>query len=1069
MRSLTFILTGKITAARRMILGLLLLSVCAAVSAQQKTISGVVKSAANDSAVLNASVQVKGTNRGTTTDEKGRFSILASTGETLVFSAVGFGTTEKKIGTANTITISLAEESKALEEVVVTALGIKREQMALGFAQQNINENQMTDARSNNWASALSGKVAGLTLSGTGSGPAGSMRINLRGDRSLLASNNDALIVVDGVPINSQMTGSSVTQAYNAGSGNDVPVDFGNGIADINPDDIESISVLKGPGATALYGSRAANGALIITTKSGSKKTKGIGITLNSNYSINTVLKWPDYQHEYGQGVGKTFTPAADLYYSYGASADGANTGSTSSAFGPPFRGQEYFQYDPATEKQSATRVPWVPYHNNIKDFWEHGSTFTNSISMEGGNNNGSMRASVTHTTNEWIMPNTGFERTTVALSGNQKISEKIRLNAKVNYTNKTSDNLPATGYNNQSIAYFMIFQNPNVDLNWYRPIWKQGKEQLEQIHPFSSFIDNPFLIAHEMLNSQNNHNIIASVSGTYNIVKNLDLMLRSGVNYSTDERKQRRPYNTANFAKGYYRELNITRYEINSDALLTYKNKLGDRFSYSVSAGGNFLRSRYNSTNAYINGLVTPGVYKLSNGLFDIIFKPGHSNYDINSSYAFTNLSYDDKIFLDITGRNDWSSTLPKNNWSFFYPSVNTSFILSKLIPLPRQISYAKLRGSYAQVGNGTKPYETLKYYLLSDFPSSATADNTLYNTNLKPEISTSYEAGLEMKFLKNRLGLDFGVYRTFTENQIIPIRIDQSTGYSKAIVNAGEIRNQGIEVVLNGSPIKNKDFQWNTTITWSTNKSKVLALAEELGGDKQMVIGTSGNASIIAEVGGEMGDIWGFGFVRTPQGQIVYKASDGLPERPATIQKIGNAYADWRGGISNEFVYKNFRFNFLIDGQKGGMVYSQTHHKMMEQGKLKKSLPGREEGFIIGDGVVADGAGFKPNTKKVTVGDYYADYYRRANVESNSFDASFLKLREVRFEYNIPNKVLGKLKIQQASVGLYGRDLAMITDFPVFDPETASLNGDTILPGAEIGQLPSTRTIGVNLNIKF
>jgi TonB-linked SusC/RagA family outer membrane protein len=1067
MRSVTFTPLEKVKAARRPVFALSLLLMSLLVSAQ-KNITGVVRTA-SDAPVSEVSVQVKGTSRGTITNAKGEFSIPANTGETLVFSAVGFGTIEKKIGNDNTINVSLTEGAKELGEVVVTALGIKREQMALGYATQSINENQMTDARSNNWASALSGKVAGLNLSGTGSGPSGSVRINLRGDRSLLANQNEALIIVDGVPINSRMSGSSVSEAYNAGSGNDVPVDFGNGIADINPDDIESISVLKGPGATALYGSRAANGALIITTKSGSKKTKGIGVTLNSNYSINTVLKWPDYQYEYGQGVGKTFTPAANLYYSYGASPDGASTSGTSSAFGPPFRGQQYFQYDPATEKQSATRLPWAPHNNNITDFWQHGSTFTNSISLEGGNNNGTMRASVTHSKNEWIMPNTGFERITVALSGNQKISEKIRLNAKVNYTNKTSDNLPATGYNNQSIAYFMIFQNPNVDLEWYRPMWKKGKEQLEQIHPFSSFIDNPFLIAHEMLNSQNNHNIIATVSGNYSITKNLEFMLRSGVNYSTDERKQRRPYNTANFAQGYYRELNITKYEINSDALLTYKTSIGDRFSVSASAGGNLLRSRYNATNAYINGLVTPGVYKLSNGLYDIIFKPSHSNYDINSVYGFANFSYDDKIFLDVTGRNDWSSTLPKNNWSFFYPSVNTSFILSKLLPLPRQISYAKLRASYAQVGNGTQPYSTLKYYLLSDFPSSATADNTLYNTTLKPEISTSYELGLEMKFLKNRLGFDVGVYRTFTKNQIIPIRIDQSTGYAKAIVNAGEIKNQGVEVVLNGSPVKNKDFQWNTTITWSANRSKVLELAEELGGDKQQVIGTSGNASIIAEVGGQMGDIWGFGFVRTPDGQIVYKASDGLPERPATIQKIGNAYADWRGGIFNEFVYKNFRFNFLIDGQKGGMVYSQTHHKMMEQGKLKKSLPGREEGFIIGEGVVADGAGFKPNAKKVTVGDYYADYYRRANVESNTFDASFIKLREVRLEYSIPAKVTGKLKLQQVSVALYGRDLAMITDFPVFDPETASLNGDTILPGAEIGQLPSTRTIGVNLNIKF
>ncbi len=1052
------------------VLGIVLLTFCSSVEAQQKRVTGTVTDPANKTAIENATVAIKGTKTGTFTNSNGEYIIQAAAEDILVVSAIGFTPMEKKVGSQATVDFELISLPQEMQEVVVTALGIKREQMALGYATQSINEKQMNDARSNNWVSALSGKVAGLSLTGSGSGPIGSTRINLRGDRSLLANNNDALIIVDGVPINSQMTGSTVGQAYQAGAGNDVPVDFGNGVADINPDDIENISILKGPGATALYGSRAANGVLIITTKSGSKKTKGVGVSVNSNVSVNDVLRWPDYQHEYGQGVGKTFTPAADLYYSYQASPDGANTGSTSSAFGPIFNGQQYFQYDPETEAQSAQRVPWVPYKNNVKDFWRTGSTITNSVALEGGNENGSMRASVTHTKNQWIMPNTGFERMTLALSGNQKISDRIRLNAKVNYTNKTSDNLPATGYNNQSIAYFMIFQNPNVDLDWYRPIWKAGREQLEQIHPFSSFIDNPYLIAHEMTNGLKNHNIIANLSGTYTITPKLDLLLRTGINYVNEERRQRRPYNTANFAQGYYREMNIAKYEINSDALLSYKTDLGDRFKLGVSAGGNLLRSRYTANSAYINGLVTPGVYKLSNGLYDIIFRPEHSNYDINSIYGFANLSYEDKIFVDVTGRNDWSSTLPSSNWSFFYPSVNTSFILNKLFTLPAEISYAKLRFSFAQVGNGTTPYQTMKYYLLSEFPSSATADNTLYNVNLKPEISTSYETGIELKALNNRIGLDFGVYRTFTKNQIIPIRIDQSTGYSGAVVNAGKIRNQGIEILLNGTPVKGRDFQWNTTLTWSANRSKVLELAQELGGDKQQVIGTSGNMSVIAEVGGEMGDIWGFGFVRSPDGRIVYTESSGLPARPATIQRIGNAYADWRGGIFNEFSYKNFRFNFLIDGQMGGMIYSQSHHKMMEQGKLKSTIPGRDQGYIIGNGVVDKGNGvYETNTKQVTVGDYYGDFYRRANVESNTFSASFLKLREVRFEYSIPKKVVQKLRLQNASIALYGRDLAMITKFPIFDPETASLNGNTILPGAEMGQLPSMRTFGINLSFKF
>jgi TonB-linked SusC/RagA family outer membrane protein len=769
--------------------------------AQDKTINGKVTDAKKQP-LPGVSVQVKGTTRGTATSGEGTFKITAKTGEVLIVSFMGYLMQEVPVtGTAD-LNITLQEDVKQLEGVVVTALGIKRSQMALGYATQTVGEKQMTDAKSNNWSSALSGKVAGLTLSSPG-GPMGSTRINLRGDRSMKAGGNDALIVVDGVPMNSSMVSSGADNAYQAGSGADVPVDYGNGIADINPDDIESITVLKGAGATALYGSRASNGALIITTKSGSRKGKGIGVTVNSNFSVNDVLRWPDLQYEYGQGVGKTFTPAGDLYYSFGNSADGANTGSTSSAFGPKFNGQKFFQYDPATGAQSLERMPWVPYKNNIKDFYKTGFTLTNSVSMEGGNDKGSARASFTHTKNEWIMPNTGFERMTAALSTNYNVSEKLKLNAKVNFTNKRSDNLPATGYNNQSMSYFMIFQNPNVDLDWYRPIWKPGKEQIDQIHPFSSYIDNPYLIAYEMTNSVNNNSVVGNLSATYNINKNWDVMVRSGLTMANEARQQRRPFSTANFAQGYYKEQQMLSYEINTDGLITYHTDLSPKFKLNTSVGGNLRRSRMSLSNAYINGLVNPGVYKLSNGLYSVIYKGDHADRNVNSLYALANLSYDEKIFVDVTGRNDWSSTLPKGNWSFFYPSVNTSFILNRIFDLPQAVSYSKFRFSVAQVGNDTDPYGTRKYYLQSDFPSSSTVDPTLYNGNIKPEISTSYEAGLEGQFFGSRIGFDVSLYQTNTKNQIIEMPLDYATGYNRAIVNGGNIRNRGVEVVLNGKPI--------------------------------------------------------------------------------------------------------------------------------------------------------------------------------------------------------------------------------------------------------------------------
>jgi TonB-linked SusC/RagA family outer membrane protein len=1054
--------------------GILFLFIGFLAKAQSITITGIVKSASDAQPIAQASVLVKGKKNLVITDEKGAFSIQASIGQTLVVTAVGYKPLEKTIGSQTLINFELTPSSAEMEGVVVTALGISRQQKALGYSAQQVSGEELTEARSNNWSSALSGKVAGLQLLSAGSGPINSTRITLRGDISLNPNNNNALIVVDGVPMsNRNSTGSGVSNAYQAGSGNDVPVDFGNNINDINPDDIESVTVLKGPGATALYGSRAGNGAILITTKSGAKKNNGIGVTVNSNISFNTVLKWPDYQYEYGQGTGRAVNSAGEKYYSYGTTADGASTSGTSSAYGPKFAGQMYFQYDPEKQGVGSERTLWRPYKDNIKGFWRTGSTLTNSVALEGGNDKGSARLSVTHSKNEWIMPNTGFERITAQTGLNYKISDKLKIATRINYTNKKSDNLPATGYNNQSISYFMIFQNPNVDLNWYRDRWKNGAYQIDQIHPFSSFIDNPFLIAYEMTNSVNSNNVVGSMQATYEISKKFDLMLRSGINMLDEDRQQRRPFSTANFVRGYYKEQAITDYEVNSDFLFSYRDKITKDISVSASAGGNKLTHRYNRVDSYIEGLVVPAVYKLNNGLANPQTKVTDKNFNVNSVYGLAAFSYKNKYFLDVTARNDWSSTLPAESWSFFYPSVNTSFILSEIFRLPQAISFAKFRMSAAQAGNDADPYQTKKYYGTSEFASSASVDQVLFNAHLKPEISTNYEAGLDLRFLKNRLSLDLTVYNNTTENQIVSVPLEPTTGYTSAVLNAGKVRNRGIEVVMSSKNFARKNFTWNTTINWAKNQNRVLSLAEEFGGDDSQPIGYGGTATILAKIGGTTGDIYGLGFVRAPDGQIIYNSS-GLPLKAEnanqTIQYIGCAFADWKGGIQNEFSYKNFKFSFLFDGQYGGKIYSQTHHKMTEQGKLKHTLRGREENFIIGDGVVDDGTGhYVTNTKKVLPVDYYTEYYRRANVEANTFDASFIKLREARLEYALPKKLLGKTFIKQAVIAAYGRDLLLFTDFPIFDPETAALNGNVLLPGVEIGQLPSTRTMGLNITLKF
>ena len=1038
---------------------------------QDMVLSGTVKDV-QGSPMPGVAVLIKGTTLGVVTQNDGTYSLFmgqADKDAVLVFSFLGFKTQELKWNGKTVIDVTLEEERQELEGVVVTALGIKREEKGLGYSTQTVTEKMMSDATPTNWASALVGKVAGANILSTSSGPISSARITLRGDASLNIDGNNALIVLDGVPLNSQMTGDG-SNSYGAGGGGDVPVDYGNGIADINPDDIASIQVLKGATAAALYGSRAANGVMLVTTKSGvNKKKKYLGVTFNSNSSFDRVLHWPEFQEEYGQGDLKT-NASGKLYYSYGDSEDGAASGNVALSFGPKLDGSLYYQYDPETQQMGTVRTPWVK-RNHRKAFWQTGYTLVNNIAIDGSSEKSAVRLSLTYTKNEWIMPNTGFNRIAVSGSFQNQVTDKLRVSAKVNYVKRQSDNLPATGYNNSSIPYFMILTNPSVDVRWYQQRWVKGKEGREILRPFSPWLDNPYVIAYECLNPMEKHGVVATGSIIYEFSPKWELMIRSGIDLSFDTREMIRPYGLKNFPKGYYQQQDVFSYENNTDVLLTYRNQLSNSFNLSVSVGANRMDNKYKMQQAYVKDLITPGVYKLSNGVAAPITTFTERNKRVNSVYGTATLSYANKIFLDVTGRNDWSSTLPSGNNSFFYPSVSTSFILSDLLRLPEQISFAKLRASWAQVGNDTAPYKTAKYYNTSAFPGSASVSSTLYNARFKPEISNSIEVGLDWRMFKQRFGLDLAFYNNITRNQILDVPMDQTTGYTKATMNSGKVRNRGIELQLDGTPVKTKNFTWNSTFTWAKNYNKVLSLAAGLT-DGQTIAYTGGtNCALIAKVGGSIGDIYGYKLKRAPDGQVVWK--DGITARTTEFEYVGNAYPAWKAGFSNEFSYKNFRVSILFDGQWGGIVYSQTHHKMTEHGTLKHTLKYRENpNFeVVGEGVMLDERGqYVPNNVPISVSKYYADYWRRANVETNSFDASFLKLREARIEYTIPSAGLNKIGIERLTLALYGRNLAMWTkDFPVYDPEVATLNNGTIVPGSEMGQLPSTRTMGFNLTLKF
>ncbi len=1024
----------------------------------------IVKGTVRDDAgipIPGVSVGIKGRAQGTVTDPDGNYSIkIVNEGASLVFSFVGYVNQEVVVGTQSRIDVRLAMDSKNLTEVVVTALGIKREEKSLGYAATTVGEKAVSDAKTNNWINALSGKVAGLNIQGTGAGPMGSSRITLRGETSLNLENNQALIVLDGVPVSSKISGTG----FSSHLSQDSPVDFGSTLSDINPDDIASVTVLKGPGATALYGSRAAGGAIIITTKTG-KKGQGLGITYNATASMDRVNRWPDYQFEYGEG-------RTDQYYSYLDSPDGANTSTgvaAGRAWGPKFDGQLYFQYDPNTPNhQSAERRPWVANKDYISGFFKSGLTLTNNIALEGGNESGSARLSVTQLKNNWILPNTGFERVNAALSANQQISKRLKINGKVNFTNKKSDNLPAAGYNNQTIMYFLIIGTaPNINPEWFKPYWEPDLEGVRQRSPFNNGPDNPYLDLYEMLNKMNKNGVIGNLSANYEFTDKLQLMLRSGVDLSDEARSQQRPFSMTKYPRGMYREQNVFNYEINTDALLTYKDKINSALNYNISAGGNLMRQTYNFTGLYADQLSQPDIYQISNSLDQAVADPQKTQKAINSLYALTQFSFQDKVFLDLTGRNDWSSTLPYGNNSFFYPSVSSSFVLNELLNLPSAISFSKLRLSWAQVGNDTRPYQTDKYYDRV-YSNSFTNPSTLFNADLKPEITSSFEVGLDLRMFKNRLNIDAAVYNNNSRNQILAIPLDPVSGFSSALVNAGLINSKGIELMLSGKPIIRKNFSWNSTLTWSRNRSYVKELAQ--GITNQVIYAHNTNVMIEARVGGRMGDLYGRGFQRTPEGQIIY-SSIGLPAPlDNENKKWGNAFADWKAGWMNEFTVKGVKLSLLLDGQKGGDMYSQTNHKNNTLGKTKATLPGRDSG-IVGDGVVLNTTTgtYEPNTVKVSADSYYNNVYAITNAEMNIFDASYLKLREARLEFNLPQKFITKIGVQRASIAFYGRDLFNWTRFPGFDPEGGNLNSGTITPGVELTQFPSTRTIGTNLTFKF
>lgn len=1030
---------------------------------ERVTVKGTVRDAADNQPLPGVTVTDNQRKVLGVTNAEGSFSVTAEKGTELSFNMVGYAVAKHMAANnQNNVSIRLSSASNELNEVVVTALGIRREEKSLGYATTKVDSTQLTNAISSNWTDALSGKVAGLNLV-RNSGPAGSNKIILRGENNL-TGDNEALIIIDGVVASSSSRRSSATGGGVYGTSGDImPVDFGSGLNDLNPEDIESVNVLKGPAAAALYGQRGANGAIIITTKSATKNRKKIGINFTSNSTWEEVNRGPERQNEFGAGT------EGSASYQFG-------TGATSSTYGPAFSdGYMFYQYDPVTKAKGLTPTPWVGYGDPVDAFFTTGYESSQSLSLDGTLKNVGLRLSVNHNENEWIVPNTGLDRTTVSLNANTNLTKKLSINFKGQYSNRYSDNLPATGYGNQSLMYWFMFAQPNINTDWYKDYWAAGMEDRQFVNLTTSFPEGPYAISNEYLNGQRRNGWLGNIQATYKFTDEFSLMVRASADQNKDIRETTRPWDTSSggmFAQGSFRVADINSYEINADFMAKYDKKFSKDFQLTATVGGSQMRNEYNRLETRADGLKIPGVFSLDNNINPLVYVPDTARFRINSFYAATTLSYKDYLFLDLTARQDWNSTLAtltrKDNVGFFYPSASLAFVASDFWKLPAAVSFAKLRASLAQVGSGSNtPYRTAYNYLIAAndvYPDSArTNPNILPNPNLKPLITTTIELGLDLKLFKNRLNFDLAVYAGNTKNQILSRIIDRSTGYNVGIFNVGRVDNKGIELAVNGTPVKSKNFTWTLNGTFTANRNKIRELA-----DSAVVLRTGGYGSagqIVATVGGSMGDLYGTGFLRSPDGQIIFDETTGFAKPNADIKYLGNTLPKFRFSFGTGVTFKQFSLSALFDAQLGAIGHSFTFARLASLGKSTVTLPGRYNG-VIGQGVIDNGNGTY-RTNDVVAHDlngYYNSVYFN-HAEGGLFRTDYLKFREANLTYSFNPRFVQGMGISKLTLGVYGRNLFIWSPWPAFDPEFGTLAGSDIQQGFETGQLPSTRSYGVRL----
>lgn len=1048
--------------------------------AQVKTIKGLV-SDQNGMPLSGVIVNIQGTKTATYTGYDGMYEVQASSGDVISFSYIGFKTKAVTVTNLTTVNVLLAGDTQNLNEVVVTALGIKRKKKELGYAVQDLKGDQLNKVITTNVATALSGKIAGVDVSIPATGPGGSTRVIIRGISSI-GENNQPLYIVDGVPIDNTGLSNDGAASSKWFDGRD----NGDGISSINPNNIESLSVLKGAAASALYGSRALNGVILITTKKGSKGK--LQVEISSGVSFDHVnAKYNDFQSEYGSGnngvLPDPLKAPSEIY------------GYTTSSWGPKFSetvGQEVKIFD-------GSMRPYAKVENNIQDFFKTGLTTTNGVSLSGGNENAFVRFGYNNLNNEDVVPGSGLKRNDVSLNATLK-SDKFTLDANVNYMIENTENRPGLGDSPNNVGYSLTGLAPNIDQAWLK---NYGNPDTGEVYKWNNNIYqlNPYFTVDANHNSSKKNRFMGNVAGTYQLQKWVGLTFRTGLDtYVFTAKDFMAPGSTwPGRENGYLGLDDIAVSEMNTDVIATFSNiKLATDLTFSGILGASRRDFRRSQNSSFGTNIIEPRTEYISNFSNQAINAPSETKTRTNSVYGAAKFDYKGYLYAEFTGRTDFFSViLPNADQSAFYPAVSSGFIFSDAFDIQSDVfSYGKLRASWAQVSNAPGAYKNaLNYTTYSSYDGQSVVNiknTSAPNANLTYQSKTGIEFGLETAFFKNRLKADITVYREDTSDQTLDLASSATSGYEFLSVNAGTLRNEGIEVFLSGSPIKTEDFEWGVDLNFSKNKNSILSLHQDIDTYTISEARWAG-AAIVAKTGGQYGTIIGKDFLKTESGEMIIDAN-GLPLFTENKVVLGKGVPDWAAGLTNRFSYKGITLQFLLDMKFGMDVYSMTNSVAAGKGLLDVTTEGRDAynqaraealandpdfsqatwvptaGYVA-NGVVntgtADSPVYEKNTKPVSPQDYWGTVFNNTPAPF-IYDASYIKLREVSLGYTIPRSVFAGSKINSIYFSTFARNLLTFNkDLPNIDPESMYTSGNG--QGFEYGSLPSRISYGFNIKVTF